>query len=83
VSDILALISRGYFRLIIVAFVIGAPLSYWIMQKWLQDFTYRITPSWWIFVIVGFSTLIIATLITSYHSLKAAMMNPVDVLRDE
>jgi putative ABC transport system permease protein len=83
VTDILALISRRYFRLIIMAFVIGAPVSYWIMQKWLQDFTYRITPSWWIFVMVGIGTLTIAILITSYHSLKAAMMNPVEVLKDE
>lgn len=83
VPDILALISKGYFRLIIMAFVIGAPLSYWMMQKWLQDFTYRITPSWWIFVMVGIGTLTISILITSYHSLKAAMMNPVEVLKDE
>lgn len=83
VLDILALISKGYTRLIIIAFLIGAPLSYWIMKQWLQDFAYRITPSLWIFALVGIGTLFIAILITSYHSMKAAMMNPVDVLKDE
>ena len=83
VFDILALISKGYTRLIIIAFVIGAPLSYWIMQEWLQDFAYRITPSLWIYAFVGLGTLFIAILITSYHSMKAAMTNPVDVLKDE
>jgi putative ABC transport system permease protein len=81
--DILALISKGYTRLIILAFLIGSPLSWWIMQKWLQDFAYRVTPSLWIFAMVGIGTLFIAMLITSYHSMKAALTNPVDVLKDE
>jgi putative ABC transport system permease protein len=81
--DILALISKGYTRLIIVAFLIGAPISYWIMQKWLEDFAFRIAPSPGIFALVGLGTLFIAILITGYHSMKAAMMNPVKVLKDE
>ncbi len=83
VWNILTLISRGYTRLIVVAFLIGAPLSYWMMQQWLLDFEYRITPSAWIFAVAGISTLLIAILITSYHSMKAAMTNPVKVLKDE
>ena len=83
VFDILALISKGYTRLIIISFLIGSPLAYWIMQKWLEDFAYRITPSLWIFAMVGIGTLFIAIMITSYHSMKAAMTNPVDVLKDE
>ncbi len=83
VLDILTLISRGYTQLILVAFIFGAPLSYWIMQQWLQDFAYRITPSLWIYSLVGVGTLVIAILITGYHSMKAALTNPVDVLKDE
>ncbi len=83
VWNILTLISKGYAKLIILAFLIGAPLSYWMMHKWLQDFAFRITPSPLIFVAVGVGILVLAVLITSYHSLKAATMNPVDVLRDE
>jgi putative ABC transport system permease protein len=83
VWDILKLISKGYTKLIVVAFIIGAPFSYWLMEKWLSDFAYRITPSGWIFAITGLSTLLVAILITSYHSMKAALTNPVEVLKDE
>lgn len=83
VWNILTLISRGYTRLIMLAFIIGAPLSYWLMQQWLQDFSYRITPSFWVYAEVGIGTLLVAVLITSYHSVKAAMTNPVKVLKDE
>ncbi|MDQ2657052.1 MAG: ABC transporter permease, partial [Bacteroidota bacterium] len=81
--DILILISKGYTGLIALAFLIGAPLSYWMMDKWLADFAYRIKPSIWIFAFAGLCTLLIAIIITSYHSLKAAMTNPVKVLKDE
>jgi putative ABC transport system permease protein len=83
VWNIVTLISKGYTKLIILAFVIGAPFSYWLMQMWLEDFAYRITPSWWMFVLVGVATLMMAIIITSYHSIKAALTNPVDVLKDE
>lgn len=83
VWDILKLISKGYTKLIVIAFVLGAPFSYWLMQKWLSDFAYRITPSLWIFALTGLCTLFIAIMITSYHSVKAALTNPVDVLKDE
>lgn len=83
VMDILALISKGYTRLILLAFLIGAPISYFLMHRWLEDFAYRIIPSVWIFVLAGAGTLIVAVGITSYHSVKAALTNPVDVLKDE
>jgi putative ABC transport system permease protein len=81
--NILSLISKDYTKLIIVAFCFGAPLAYWLIQLWLQDFEYRITPSPTIFVLSGIGTLVVAFLITSYHSIKAARRNPVEVLRDE
>lgn len=81
--DILIMISRTYTILIVSAFLVGAPLSSWIMNIWLADFAYRITPSIWMFAGAGLSVFLIAILITSYHALKAAMTNPVDVLRDE
>jgi putative ABC transport system permease protein len=81
--DILKLISQGYTKLIVVAFCLGAPFAYWLMQQWLKDFSYRISPSVWIFLATGLSTLVVAILITSYHSIRAAMTNPVEVLKDE
>ncbi|MBK5278253.1 MAG: ABC transporter permease [Bacteroidia bacterium] len=83
VWNILTLISGGYTKLIILAFIIGAPMAYFIMQEWLLDFSYRIIPSVWVFAVVGVGTLIIAILITSYHSIQAALTNPVKVLKDE
>lgn len=83
VYNILVLISKGYTKLILVSFLIGAPVSYYMMQFWLMDFAYAITPSAWIFILAGGSTLLLAILITGYHSIKAALTNPVDVLRDE
>ena len=81
--DILVLVSKGYTKLIMIAFIIGAPLSYWMMEKWLLEFAYRVPISPSVFVLVGISTLFTAALITSYHSVKAALTNPVVVLRDE
>jgi putative ABC transport system permease protein len=83
VGSLLVLIAKGYTKLIFIAFLIGSPLSYWLMHKWLQDFAYRITPSITIFVLTGLCTLMVAVLITCYHSLKAALQNPVDILKDE
>lgn len=83
VWNILVLISREYTKLIVIAFAVGAPLSYWLIQQWLQDFGNRITISAWIFVLTGLGTLSLSFLITSYHSVKAALMNPVHVLKDE
>jgi putative ABC transport system permease protein len=82
-KDILILISTGFTKLIMIAFVIGAPLSYWLMTKWLQGFTYHISPSPYIYIVAGMGTLLVALAITSYHSIKAATLNPVEVLRDE
>lgn len=83
VPDILLLISRGYTWLIAIAFVIAAPVAYWITDVWLRDFAYRVQPSPWIFVTAGLGTLAVAVLITGYHSLKAATANPIEVLKDE
>ena len=83
VWDILVLVSKGYIKLILLAFLIGAPISYWMMQQWLQDFAYRVPISLWLIAGVGMGTLVTAALITSYHSVKAALTNPVVVLRDE
>jgi len=81
--NILVLISSSFTYLILCAFLIGAPLSWWMMNQWLGTFAYRIAPSPWLFAGVGLGTLAIALAITSYHSMRAAMTNPVDVLKDE
>lgn len=83
VSSIIMLIARDYSRLIMIAFILSTPLAWFGVQLWLQDFEYRITPSPITFVISGAAALAIAFLVTSYHSIKAARRNPVEVLRTE
>ena len=83
VPSLVMLVSKDYSKLIVIAFLLSGPLAYWVVQQWLQEFEYRIAPSPLVFIAVGVGTLLIAALITSYHSIKAAMRNPVDVLRDE
>ena len=83
VFNIVTLISKDYAKLIALAFVISAPFAYWLIQQWLADYEYRIIPSPVIFILAGLGTFAMALVITSYHSIKAAMRNPVEVLRDE
>ncbi len=83
VFDILRLISRSYTSLISIAFVLGAPISYFLMNNWLESFAYKIQPSAWIFAMAGIGTFAVAIIITSYHAIKAATQNPVEVLKDE
>lgn len=83
VASLVLMVSKDYSKLIVVAFVLSTPLAYWIIQQWLEEFEYRITPSPLVFISVGVGTLLLAALVTCYHSIKAATRNPVDVLRDE
>ena len=80
---IVGLLSADFMKLVVVAFVIAAPLAWWMMNKWLQDFVYRVDFSWWIFVVAGAAALLIALLTVSYQAVRAAMANPVKSLRTE
>ena len=83
VGSILLLFNRGIARLMLVAFVVSAPLAYWLLQSFLQGNTYKITLGPWIFVIGLLVTLLISFTTTGYQSWRAARANPVDVLRNE
>jgi putative ABC transport system permease protein len=76
-------LSRDFLVLIIIAFIIATPISWWAMNKWLQGFAYRIPVSWWMFGIAGIATMIIALLTVSSQAIRAAIMNPVKNLRTE
>ena len=75
--------AADFLKLIIVAFVIAAPLGWFAMHSWLQDFAYRIDLSWWIFILAGISSVMIALFTLSYEAFKAAVANPVKSLRSE
>jgi putative ABC transport system permease protein len=83
VTNIVALLSKDFIKLVIIAFVIASPVAWWIMHNWLQDFAYRINISWWIFLAAGLLAIIIALATISFQAIKAAIANPVKSLRTE
>lgn len=82
-SSIVALFSNEFLSLIGIAFLLAIPLSWKILNDWLQGFAYRVELSWWIFALGGIFTLLVAFCTVSSQSLKAAFSNPVDTLRSE
>ena len=83
VSNILTLFSSGFLRLIAAAFLIATPVSWWLLNTWLDGFAYRIQLSWWIFIVTGLITLILALLTIGLQAMKTAVSNPVTALRSE
>jgi putative ABC transport system permease protein len=81
--NIMGLLSKRFVILILVASFIAFPVAWWAMNKWLEDFPYRITISWWIFAIAAVAALAIALITVSFQSIKAAIANPVTSLRTE
>jgi putative ABC transport system permease protein len=83
VSGITAMLSTDFLKLVFVSAIIAVPVAWYVMNKWLQDFAYRINIEWWVFVVAGLAALLIALLTISFQSIKAAMANPMKSLRTE
>jgi putative ABC transport system permease protein len=83
VSGIVNLLSKDFLKLVLVSFFIAAPVSWYFMHRWLQDFAYRTNISWWVFAIAGIAALVIALLTISVQAIRAAVANPVKSLRTE
>jgi putative ABC transport system permease protein len=83
VSNIMTLLSKDFLKLVLIAFVIASPLTWYFMNKWLQDFAYRIRIGWTVFLIAGISAVLIAFMTVSFQAVKAAITNPVKSLRTE
>ncbi len=83
VSSIVTLLSKDFIILVIVAFLIASPLAWYGMSRWLSDFAYRISISWWVFAAAGVVAVSIALLTISFQAIKAAIANPVKSLRTE
>ena len=80
---IVRLLSGDFTRMVVVAIFIALPISYFIAQRWLQDFAFSIDLEWWYFAGAGGVALLIAWLSVGLQTIKAAKMNPVDGLRNE
>ncbi len=80
---ITTLLSKDFLILIVISFVIASPIAWWCMNSWLQNYSYRVNISWWIFGLTGFISIFIAVATVSYQSIRAALANPVKSLRTE
>lgn len=83
VTNIVGLLSKDYIKLVLLGFIIAVPLAWYIMNRWLEDFAYRIDIEWWMFALAGLLAVVIALLTVSSQSVKAALMDPVKSLRSE
>jgi putative ABC transport system permease protein len=83
VSGIVNLLSKDFLKLILISFFIAAPIAWYFMHRWLQDFAYRINIGWWVFAVSGIIAMLIALITISFQAIRAAVANPVNSLRAE
>jgi putative ABC transport system permease protein len=83
VFNVIQLLTREFVILVVVAIVIATPVGWWLMSKWLQDYSYRIQINWIIFAVSGLMAIIIAIITVSFQAGKAAMTNPVKSIKTE
>jgi len=83
VRHIVGLLSRHFIKLVLIANLIAWPLAWYTLNRWLRDYAYRVTISWWVFVLAGVIALLIALVTVSMLAMKAAVANPVTSLRSE
>ncbi len=83
ITHIISLLSKGFLELIGIAVIIASPLAWYLMQKWLQDFEYRINIGWTVFLFAAIFAMAIALITISFQAIRAALANPVESLRTE
>jgi putative ABC transport system permease protein len=83
IPQIIAMLSKDFLKLVFISFFIAFPLGYYLMDKWLQGFAYRMEMQWWIFALTAITTILIAFVTIGWKSFWAATMNPVHALKDE
>ena len=83
VTNVVGLLSMDFLKLVFVSLILAAPVAWYFMNQWLQDFAFRIHIQWWIFLVAAFIAMIIAFITISFQAIKAAIANPVKSLRSE
>ena len=83
VQNVVGLLSREFLKLVTIAALVAFPVAWLAMNKWLEDFAYRISIGWWVFLIAGAGAMAIALVTVSFQAIKAAVANPVKTLRSE
>jgi len=83
VANITLLLSKDFLKLVLIAVAVASPIAWWVMNKWLQGFAYRIDMQWWLFALTAAATALITFISVGYRAISAAISNPVDSLRNE
>ncbi len=83
VSNIVGLLSKDFIKLVLIAIIIATPIAWYAMNLWLQDFAFRVDVSWWVFALAGMLAVLVALFTVSFQSVKAALMNPVNSLKND
>ncbi|HEY8659104.1 MAG TPA: FtsX-like permease family protein, partial [Hanamia sp.] len=83
VKSLAGLLSKDFLKLVAISCIIAFPIAWWMMNKWLESYSYRIHINWTIFFAAGFLALLIALLTVSFQAIKAAVANPIKSLRTE
>ncbi|MEM1135160.1 MAG: FtsX-like permease family protein [Bacteroidota bacterium] len=82
-SQLWQMLSKDFVVLVIISCLVAAPLAYYFLENWLQNFEYRTKISWWVFILAGLGALLITLFTVSFQAIKAALMNPVKSLKSE
>jgi len=83
VASITLMLGKDFVKLVAISILIAAPIAWYAMSNWLEDFAYRVNIGWAVFIIAGLIALFIALVTVSFHAIKAAIANPVKSLRNE
>jgi putative ABC transport system permease protein len=83
ISEVLMMLNRDFLKWVVFAFMIATPIAYYAMNRWLDNFAYKTSLSWWIFVLAGLIVLFITVITVTWQSWRVATRNPVDALRYE
>ena len=83
ISEIVQMLARDFVMVIVIAMLIATPVAWYFMNKWLQDFAYKIEIPWWVFILSGSIALVIAMITMGFQAIKAALVNPIKSLRTE
>jgi putative ABC transport system permease protein len=83
VATIVGLLSREFLRLVVISLVIASPIAWFAMHSWLDNFAYRTAIQWWVFPLAAGAAVLITFMTVGFHSIKAAVADPVDSLRTE
>ena len=83
VNSVVQLLTKDFIKLVIMAFLIAVPISYLLIKRWLENYTYKVDIEWWTFLLAGCIALVITFLTVGFQSIKSANINPVESIRTE